>query len=419
MAELSFDFTNLPPTSLRSPKSHPAPERPPGAPQLLEELDRFGLAGEVVGTILPWTEADPAALLLDFMTTFGSAVGPGPHMYVGDETHEPKLFTVIVGETAAGRKGTSRAAIRRVFERAQPEWAHENELTGLSSGEGLIQAMADMDGSKNVLDVETEFAKVLTVAGRQGNTLDALIRQLWEGSRVRILNRKATRLDDAFFSLIGHVTEFELRAKLSEVDQVSGFANRILWTYAHRSKLLPAGGRIPDEVLLPLARRVRRAICRARRLREMDRTVGAAREWERTYIRMADSRLPGLLGAVTDRREAQSVRLALLFAAMDGRRKIQPSHVRAASGVWSYCQESAAYVFGDTLGDPRADKVLTALRTAEGGELKRSVIRADVLRDHVKRPELDAIRDLLVKAERVEVETEATEGRAAELWRLK
>ena len=38
----------------------------------------IGLSGEVVRTIEPHTEADPAALLLQFLTFFGNAAGHGP-----------------------------------------------------------------------------------------------------------------------------------------------------------------------------------------------------------------------------------------------------------------------------------------------------------------------------------------------------
>jgi hypothetical protein len=38
-----------------------------------------GLAGEVVATLLPQTEADPVALLLQYLVYFGNAVGRGPY----------------------------------------------------------------------------------------------------------------------------------------------------------------------------------------------------------------------------------------------------------------------------------------------------------------------------------------------------
>src|SRR5262245_11726126 len=41
---------------------------------VLDKTAYYGLAGEVVATILPHTEADPAALLLQYLTCFGNMV---------------------------------------------------------------------------------------------------------------------------------------------------------------------------------------------------------------------------------------------------------------------------------------------------------------------------------------------------------
>jgi hypothetical protein len=69
----------------------------------------FGLAGEVVAAISTESEADPAALLATFLTAYGNSVGPVPHARAGGAQHPARLFTLIVGDTARSRKGTSWA----------------------------------------------------------------------------------------------------------------------------------------------------------------------------------------------------------------------------------------------------------------------------------------------------------------------
>ena len=66
-----------------------------------------GLSGEVVRTLEPHTESDPVALLLQFLASFGSAVGRGPHYLVEGDQHFTILNAVLVGDTAKSRKGTS------------------------------------------------------------------------------------------------------------------------------------------------------------------------------------------------------------------------------------------------------------------------------------------------------------------------
>ena len=42
---------------------------------VLDSAAYHGLAGETVSTILPYTEADPAAMLLQYLVSFGNVVG--------------------------------------------------------------------------------------------------------------------------------------------------------------------------------------------------------------------------------------------------------------------------------------------------------------------------------------------------------
>jgi len=48
-----------------------------------------GLAGEIVARILPNTESDPAALLLQYLVSFGNAVGRQPYYLVKEHSTSP------------------------------------------------------------------------------------------------------------------------------------------------------------------------------------------------------------------------------------------------------------------------------------------------------------------------------------------
>ena len=82
----------------------------------------IGLSGEVVRTLEPHTQSDPAALLLQFLASFGNAVGRGPHFKVEGDQHFTVLNLVLVGATAKSRKGTSSGRIRQIFKVADGEW---------------------------------------------------------------------------------------------------------------------------------------------------------------------------------------------------------------------------------------------------------------------------------------------------------
>ena len=117
----------------------------PEAPQwpALGEAAYHGLAGEIVRTLEPETEADPVALLLSFFVCFGNAVGRKPHYLVEGDTHHGNLFAGLVGASGEGRKGTSLGRALRLFDGIDGDWSKKCLSTGLSSGEGLIWAVRD------------------------------------------------------------------------------------------------------------------------------------------------------------------------------------------------------------------------------------------------------------------------------------
>jgi hypothetical protein len=372
----------------------------------LDSRALVGLAGSVVETMLPFTESAPSALLADFLVSFGSAVGRGPTMFADGAKHELKLFVVIVGATSRARKGTSRANMKRLFDKAAPQWSLNHVLSGLSSGEGLIAAMAEEDDviARRLMVFETEFGRVLTVATRAGNTLPDYIRQLWDGDTVRILNKKRVTVDGAFFSLVGHITAEELRAKMSDVDIANGFANRVLWVYAERSKLIPAGGGLPQQALDELADQLSDAVEAAQGIEAMRRSRDAEELWRQHYEEMAMQTPPGMLGAITSRAEAQALRLSMVYAALDGSSVIESSHVAAAYAFWRYCEDSAAYVFGQTTGNPLADAILKALEATPEGRLSRSEINATLFHNNRKASDIARAVEILVERGRVREE---------------
>src|SRR5258705_12090319 len=75
----------------------------------------YGLAGDIVETIEPFTEADPIAILVNTLTAFGNVIGNGAHFLVEKSKHHLNLFIVQVGKSAKGRKGTAWSTPRFMF----------------------------------------------------------------------------------------------------------------------------------------------------------------------------------------------------------------------------------------------------------------------------------------------------------------
>jgi len=178
----------------------------------------------------------------------------------------------------------------------------------------------------------------------------------------------------AHVSVIGHITRDELRRELTMTEMGNGFANRIAWVCTTRSKRLPEGGNLTDKEIAPLVNGLKDAVEFAETAGEMKRDSSIKPLWAQTYYDLTEGRR-GLLGAVTSRSEAQTMRFACIYALLDKSAVVREEHLNAAVALWKYCQASAAFIFGAALGDPVADTILEGLRHAPNG-LSRTQISA-------------------------------------------
>jgi hypothetical protein len=388
-----------------------------------------GLSGEIVRAVEPQTEADPVAILAQLLTFFGSAAGRNSYRPVEARRHYPNLYCVLVGRSSKARKGTSLSWIESLFAGADPAWMDDCIQGGLSSGEGVINAVRDEvrrheDGEevvvqagardKRLLIIEEEFASVLAQTRRVGNILSSVLRQAWDGGRLRTMTKhNPLRATDAHLSIVGHVTRDDLVRHLAETDAVNGFANRFLWLCARRSKVLPDGGEGID--LSGLQTDLSEVLAFARVPRRLSRGSEATRIWYDVYPALS-AETPGILGAVTSRAEAQVLRLSVVYALLDGCDTIGASHLRAALALWDYCLRSCAWIFGEGLGDEDADRLLAALRAAEGG-LTLTQISA-VFGRNKPAVELKRVLSKLVDFGLVLPGRPAVGGRPAEPWRV-
>jgi hypothetical protein len=406
----------------------------------LDPAALYGLPGDVVHAIGPHTEADPVAILAQYLVAAGNAIGHGPYYRVEGDRHTANLYAVLVGETAKGRKGTSAGRIRQVMRVADAPWESERVVDGLSTGEGLIWHVRDAsvewvrDGKgvhaplverqadpgvsdKRIMILEPEFARALRVMQRDGNTLSSVIRAAWDRGDLSTLTKNSpARATGAHVSLVGHITADELRADLDRVSMANGYANRILWLCVRRARELPFGGALDDERIDDLGQRTAAAIRTARQRDRVQLTADAKESWRRVYPELSEGR-PGLLGALTARAEAQTVRLALAYALLDGRGEIGVDHLQAALALWEYADASVQHVWGDALGDPVADEIMRALRQAGPAGLTRTEL-SNLFARNRDAAEIGRALAMLAaagKARRITRDTGGT-GRPAELW---
>jgi len=411
------------------PPAYPNPPAPqePQAPvtsriqphTLIKVRSYCGLAGEIVSTIEPYTEADPFAILAHFLAGFGNLIGPGPHFTVEYDLHSLRLYVALVGDSSKGRKGQSWSTPKRLLTQTDPSWA-ERIISGLSSGEGLINAVRDSRGDdsgepdKRLLVVESEFAQALKVMRREGNILSPTIRDAWDHGNLSPLTKaNPIRATGAHISIVGHITRGELLRYLTETEQGNGFANRFIWLHVKRSKIISNPTGTPPELLTPLIRKIKEAYLFGRTVQQINRDPEAEALWTDIYPELSEGK-PGLLGAVTNRAEAQVMRIACIYAILDMSYVVRLEHLNAALAFWKYSENSVRWIFGSKIGNEIADKILKALQ--ERGLLTSTDIR-NLFNKNKKAIETSNALEELQNLGLVTSTQEKTEGRPSTVWR--
>jgi hypothetical protein len=224
----------------------------------LREWPRFplaacpGIVGEFVSLATKDSEADPAAVCVTMLTRFAAEIyghteNKGPHIYIGETQHMPRLFAVICGNSSKARKGTSLSPVNKLFTREHclasemktmrlPLPARESGGP-LSTGEGLACQVKDESeeererrrkmnpnepirdmGDKRLMIQDEEFASGLACTKREGNTLSMGLRCFWDsGDYAPLTKNNPVRVKNAHICIITHITMQELAVALADV----------------------------------------------------------------------------------------------------------------------------------------------------------------------------------------------------------
>ena len=381
-----------------------------------------GPAGEFVLRTEPHTESHPMALLSQFLVTFGTATGRGAHYAVEASRHHSDEFVVLVGPSSKGRKGSSWDHVEALIRDVDAPFVERCIVSGMSSGEGLIAEVADngednAPADKRKLIVESEFAQVMKVLAREGNTLSPVIRNSWDGKTLQTMAKNSPlRATGAHVGIVGHITKQELLRHITATELANGFFNRFMVVAVQRSKTLPFGGRLDGDELERVREQVRLAARFASIAQDITFDPHARERWIAAYDELSRGEA-GLAGAATARAEAHTVRLALLYALLDCSEVIQLEHLEAALAFWNYSAASARWVFGDSIGDPTADEIWAEARERHDGITRTEV--SNPFSRNKKAREIDRALQALIDAGRLERATIRDPGncRTVTVWR--
>jgi len=422
-------------------------------PAPMADAAYYGVLGTIAREIEPFIEADSAALLVNLLAATGVAIGSGPYLQRGVHIQRAVLNVANVGETSGG-KSDSTAPLRLLFhEVANPREADGEAvadfatlvarvptLSGLSTGEGLLWPIRDERRTqkqnkkthqledvvepgvtdKRFLVMEAEFARVFAVMGREGNTLDAIIRELYDCLPTVRSSPKGDPIvvTNPHVGMIVQITPSELARRMPDTFLTNGFTNRFSWTLTHRIHSLPNP---PDYSTLVRehAAKWRTAASIASNVGHVQFDAGAEARWAIEYdalregTRLDPEESTGDVPEAIARGHVFVMRTALIYAALEGSRHITATHLNAALAAWDYCERCAAYLFGGARARPVDTVIAEALRGR--GALRREEVRG-LFSGHQRAAVIQAALDALLKAGKVRTWNEPTSGRPIEWW---
>lgn len=390
-------------------------------PLVLSSEAFHGVLGEFVRYVEPTTEADSAAILTQALVGLGIYIGSDFYKLAGDK-QRGKLFLVVVGNSSKARKGTAWGIVFDLLSSVDSAFTNKCILNGFGSGEAIIGKLKDSDDSESSQKNDSrlvlaggEFAQVLQVMNREGNTLSAVIRDGWDNRPMSsIVKHGEIKVSNHHIGIITHITNEELLSLLKGQHYFNGFANRFLYIWSKRSKLLPFPESLDSGRVAEFGYRIRDSIDSLRKKQnfELRFSPSASKIWEQIYNELSRDTY-GTTGSILSRAEAQVIRISVIYAVLDGSSWIDDCHLNAALAIWNYSEVSVNRIFGRSILS-NEDKLISILKEAK--VLRRSDVHA-IMGNNSSSAEIERIKNSLIARQEIFIAMNgAGRGRPVEEW---
>jgi hypothetical protein len=383
-----------------------------------------GKLGEMVRNLDPLTEADPYGILATSLVMLGNWIGRRYHLRIGADRHYAAQQLIIVGQSALARKGTACTIAKAAMHVFDEDWYRDNIFYSLNSGQGIAHAVSKLNeaatqtnanGDKRALFIAEEFADVLRKSQQKDNTILQTLRLAWDGATLE--NTSIThriRVHGATVSLIGMITEAELRQLLDPAELATGSYNRMGFLIVSRSKVLPGfPPEITDRHFAPMLRIKEQIDSLPGQFQVAPDCISApiilAREAEAMAIDIKarwETEGKNLVEQANSRAFMHVLRYALIYAVIDGLNQIGPAHLAAAEHLVAKMADGVRRQATAELSDKIAERILTHMREDPSEALSRTGITHGIFSRNVPARDVEnAISALvslgLLKAQRM------------------
>ncbi len=331
-------FCMLEPVEIRHPRiamvrGEPTSEVPPLAGPDVEiafpRVAYVGVAGEFADLYAHYVESPKPFLFLGYLTYLGALVGPSVTLET-ELRPSPRLYTVLVGDSAIGRKSSAMGHADRFFEPFLLQGVAV--LYGLGSAEGIARVVKEK--GLPVLLYFDELKIFVDKAKQEGSVALPMVNTLFEFTKYQNHTRdRSIELESVHLSLLAASTKETYERMWTSQFMDIGFLNRLFIVLARRTTKRPFPDAIPAAHIEGLRAKTREqldGIWRAAPQPLVLRlTPDAFEHWRVWYEALEDS-------VYANRLDTIGLRLMMLLAITSGRVTVDETTVQAVVALLDY-----------------------------------------------------------------------------------
>ncbi|MES9589947.1 DUF3987 domain-containing protein [Streptomyces sp. NPDC094045] len=340
---------------------------------------KYGPLGDAVANAMDHTEADPIGVYASALALYSTAFGGKVELENGRPV---AIWTVLVGRSAIGRKGTALGTAKRLLGPSVGAFLDARTVSGISSGPSLVNTLYSMElesaGTETGIDgramcIEEEWPGVLK-RSRRCPTFTEQMCTVWDGRTVRNITkgkngqRDEQIVEQPLMGFHAHITPGAWEQHVKSKDALGGIYNRMLPVLVERSQMLPYNHKPKIETDARLKDAYQWA---QQKPRVMSFTADAGKRYDQIRAEVEDriAAMPEHLSCFFERTAEHVYRVAAVLTIPEKKTKISKKALEAA---WAFVQCSINSV----------EKLVTASASGAGRVKSLPEIVRDVLKQN-------------------------------------
>ncbi|MDD3580091.1 MAG: bifunctional DNA primase/polymerase [Desulfobacca sp.] len=223
----------------------PAPVKDP-IPELPAQVIG-GVAGRYAETYSQYLECCKSFLFFSYLTILGNLIS-GTITLKTELRPQPRLYTVLLGESADDRKSTAISKTISLFRQTiQPD--QFNLIYGVGSGEGLAKALGKTEEMSRAILVQDELKTLVQKCKIEASILLPAVNTLFEENFFRSVTlKRSIDLNDAHLSLLAASTLDTYKNMFTPQFLDIGFINRLFIVIGNSERKYAIPAVIPETV---------------------------------------------------------------------------------------------------------------------------------------------------------------------------